>query len=266
MKFGFKSKTNSESVNTLTIKDKKFKINSAVFGATLGYYERWMNLPDPQPQQKQESNDWKNLRWTFRIESKFVDYVEEDKSGDPYPDATQAEKFERSLTDPFYQAYLVRGANENRDIAYDWEPSVSSENILLDQMPAPYNLLGATLKVPGYDKQRQAHLFTMYVFEHAALEKNNIEFLERDGDNFRIRWKAKCAVEWDKKYGKNLDFDMDCWIKFCGILVIADSREEADKLVSTRLDLTKLPLVEKVEAEEVAAIGISTQAGYRYSI
>lgn len=258
--FGFNTKKESSaSTNTLTIKDKKFKITSAVFGATLGYYESYLGEQDPNKHE---------LRWTFDLESQFVDFVEEDNSDDPYRNATQEELFELSISDPDYIAHALKNSDENRDVAYDWKPSISSEFTIFDNMPAPYDLLGETLKVSGYDRRRQDHFFTMYVFEHTALEKNQIEFLEQKGDSFRIRWKAKCAVEWDKKYGRNLDFEVDCWIKFCGLLVVANSREEADRLVEAKAkwNLHKLPVVEKVEAEETAALGMETKAGYRYSI
>lgn len=273
MKFGFKPKTTAESTNTLTIKDKKFKITSAVFGATISYYERLMYFADPNSKPirapsglGRDGGDWDNLRWTLSIESQFIDFVEADRGDDPYPNATNMEKLELAENDPAYAAYLVRNADENADVAYDWTPDISADFIILDNMPAPYDLLGVTLKVPGYDHARQTDLFTMYVFEHTSLEKNKIEFVERNGDSFRIKWTGKCSVVWDRKYGRNLDFNLDCWIKFCGILVAADSREEADALVKARLDLSKLPIVEKVEAEEIADIDVTTRAGYRYSI
>ncbi len=232
-----------------------------------------MDIEDPHNEldsddsdwQQRKCRDWNDLRWTLLIQSQFIDFVEEDKSDHPYPNATLEELF-NLRDDPAYVAYISKIAVEDRDVAYYWAPSISADFIILENMAAPYDLLGATVQFPDYDDERDDHLVTMYVFEHASVDENKLEFLDRDGESFRIRWKAKCAVEWDEEYGSDLDFTLDCWIKFCGILVAADNRDEADKLVKARLDLSKLPVVEKVEADEGSDLGVGTRPGFRYSI
>lgn len=57
----------------------------------------------------------------------------------------------------------------------------------------------------------------LYVFEHEAVTKGKIEFLERRGNLFMVRWSGTANVYWNDEYGEDVPFLFEGEVRFTGI-------------------------------------------------
>ncbi|MDE7415983.1 MAG: hypothetical protein K2N44_06685 [Lachnospiraceae bacterium] len=62
----------------------------------------------------------------------------------------------------------------------------------------------------------------LYVFEHEAVTKGKIEFLERRGNVFLVRWSGTANVYWNDEYGEDVPFAFEGEVRFTGIRACSD--------------------------------------------
>jgi hypothetical protein len=77
-------------------------------------------------------------------------------------------------------------------------------------------------------------LCCLYVFEHEYLDENRIELRRAKGNQLDMRWTAKCAVHFDKKYGAGLELEIACLVDFLGFTIEAENRDAAARLLAAK--------------------------------
>ena len=83
----------------------------------------------------------------------------------------------------------------------------------------PNHLVGQRFSVPdAYDEDNDDRIATIYYFEHADLNHNEIAIRDRDGDLFRLRWTAmtRDVVHYDGSQPDTI-VEIDGWFRFEGI-------------------------------------------------
>jgi hypothetical protein len=83
----------------------------------------------------------------------------------------------------------------------------------------PSHLVGQRFSIPdAYDEQNDECIATIYYFEHAGLNQNEIEIRERDGDLFRVLWTATTldVVHYDGSQPDTI-VEIAGWFRFEGI-------------------------------------------------
>jgi hypothetical protein len=87
----------------------------------------------------------------------------------------------------------------------DWQPSLVGERLQVS-LPLKNGNIDGEIRIPlAYDNLSDKQNITMYVFEHGDTYDNVLSFKNEDGQVI-LNWTGKCDVNWDDKYGDNLEF------------------------------------------------------------
>lgn len=81
---------------------------------------------------------------------------------------------------------------------------------------------------------------TLYVFEHEAVTSGTIEFLERNGKRFLVRWTGTANVYWDDEYGEDVPFSFEGEVEFSGVSAYCDDISTLDELKIAMTDFINL--------------------------
>ncbi|MDP4147004.1 MAG: hypothetical protein Q8936_21440 [Bacillota bacterium] len=80
----------------------------------------------------------------------------------------------------------------------------------------------------------------LYVFEHENVTSGTIEFKERSGNKFLVRWKGTANVYWDDEYGEDIPFSFEGEVEFSGVSAHCDNISTLDKLEKVMTDFVNL--------------------------
>ncbi|MEW9095330.1 MAG: hypothetical protein AB2417_09640 [Clostridiaceae bacterium] len=81
---------------------------------------------------------------------------------------------------------------------------------------------------------------TLYVFEHEDVTNGIIEFLERNGNKFLVRWTGTANVYWDDEYGEDVPFSFEGEVEFSGVSAHCDDISTLDELKIVMTDFINL--------------------------
>jgi hypothetical protein len=80
-----------------------------------------------------------------------------------------------------------------------------------------------------YDEEGEMY-GSLYIFEHNPVYESSLIF-GIENEQFKIDWIGKTDVNWDEKYGQNLDIEIRTIMPFKGIWCANKSEEDSLKLV-----------------------------------
>lgn len=103
----------------------------------------------------------------------------------------------------------------------------------------------------------------LYVFEHEEITKGKIEFLERRGDNFLIRWTGTANVYWNDEYGADVPFAFEGEVAFEGINAHCLTISTLEELKPAMMEFINLDEFECI-AEESRKNGTSTDYTWKF--
>ncbi|MDE6620861.1 MAG: hypothetical protein K2K74_10320 [Lachnospiraceae bacterium] len=137
--------------------------------------------------------------WTIDIDMKAGDFVYE-LSDEELEELDEDEE-------PFYESVSPRLYHNNGFVL-----NISSWKELEGQTLAWESEYNANGEEAGF----------LYVFEHEAVTKGKIEFLERRGNVFLVRWSGMANVYWNDEYGEDVPFLFEGEVRFTGIGAYSD--------------------------------------------
>lgn len=135
-----------------------------------------------------------DFSWTIDIQMKEGDFVYE-LSSEELDELEEGEE-------PFYESvspYLYHNNGFALDIS-SWK-----------------ELEGQTLCWESEYNENDEEAGSLYVFEHEAVTSGKIEFLERRGTVFLMRWSGTANVYWNDEYGEDVPFVFEGEVCFEGI-------------------------------------------------
>lgn len=103
----------------------------------------------------------------------------------------------------------------------------------------------------------------LYVFEHEEITKGKIEFLERRGNNFLIRWTGTANVYWNDEYGADVPFAFEGEVAFEGINAHCITISTLDELKPAMMEFINLDEFDCI-AEESRNNGTSTDYTWKF--
>lgn len=109
--------------------------------------------------------------------------------------------------EPFYESVSPRLYHNN-----GFELNISSWK----------ELEGLTLDWESEENENGEEAGTLYVFGHEEVTKGTIEFLERRGNIFLMRWSGTANVFWNDEYGEDVPFTFEGEVTFDGISAHSD--------------------------------------------
>ncbi len=86
----------------------------------------------------------------------------------------------------------------------------------------------------------------LYIFGHDPVTSGKIEFLERKGSEFLVRWTGTADVYWDDEYGRDVPFEFEDWLSFDGIYANCDrisDRSELEEAMKEFIDISEFECV-----------------------
>lgn len=82
--------------------------------------------------------------------------------------------------------------------------------------------------------------FQLYVVDHLPVSVGHLELSRINSPHVEIRGHGKADIGWNRKYGFDLDFQMECSIPFSEIEVDAKDEAEGRAILSRYMDTDKL--------------------------
>lgn len=82
------------------------------------------------------------------------------------------------------------------------------------------DIAGLSLKWDSQYNKNGEEAGTLYVFEHEYVNSGTIQFLERNGNKFKVKWTGTANVYWNDEYGEDVPFYFEGDVKFTGITYI----------------------------------------------
>lgn len=145
------------------------------------------------------------LTWHIEINTDSKVYKEEEADNENYED--YGEDFDFL---PYQSPYLYHNEGIHINIS-SWK---KLEGMVLN-WDSEYNEIGDEAGV-------------LYVFEHEDVTQSKIEFLERHGTKFLIRWSGTANVFYDNEYDTDVPFLFEGEIPFTGISIDNSSLSDQD--------------------------------------
>jgi len=115
-----------------------------------------------------------------------------------------------------------------------WEPSLVSESLFRTKKGELNTWRDIAEKSTKWDSPYDLGgkpYATLYVFEHEPIYNCNVKLYSKS-EELHFYLNGQCDVNWDSKYGKNLDLKIDCKIEFSGIWFRRESEINSRKLLS----------------------------------
>ena len=101
-------------------------------------------------------------------------------------------------------------------------PSLYHNNGFTLNISSWKELEGQTLVWESEYNENDEEAGYLCVFEHEAVTKGTIEFLERRGNIFLVRWSGTANVYWNDEYGEDVPFVFEGEVRFTGIGACSD--------------------------------------------
>lgn len=158
--------------------------------------------------------------WTIDIDMKAGDFVYE-LSDEELEELDEGEE-------PFYESVSPRLYHNNGFVL-----NISSWKELEGQTLVWESEYNANGEEAGF----------LCVFEHEAVTKGKIEFLERRGNVFWVRWSGTANVYWNDEYGEDVPFLFEGEVRFTGIGAYSDvelSEEEVRTAMRKYINMDEL--------------------------
>lgn len=92
------------------------------------------------------------------------------------------------------------------------------------------DIAGLSLKWDSQYNKNGEEAGTLYVFEHEYVTSGTIQFLERNGNKFKVKWTGTANVYWNDEYGEDVPFSFEGEVEFSGVNAHCDEISNLDKL------------------------------------
>jgi hypothetical protein len=151
------------------------------------------------------------------------------------------------MTDPYWVAtwggpgdrvalgWSIDVTAREREVAGQcWAPRLE---VAIDASPARWPELA------GVERAWAEPHGNLYVFGHEPLRESRLRIGALDGARFELRWRGRCDVLWDERYGGDLAFEVDASLAFVGIAVHGSERDtdaDFDARLAAAIDPTGL--------------------------
>ena len=115
-----------------------------------------------------------------------------------------------------------------------WGPSVSHET-MTPQLNRWTDWAGQTIKWSRpFDPVTGSPNGGFYVFEHGNIRRACLEFLDRFGKDFNVRWSGACDINWSWKYGTSVPFSLLA-VASINEIIVHGSELDTDESIRQRL-------------------------------
>lgn len=126
-----------------------------------------------------------------------------------------------------------------------WSPRLYHEDGFKVKINSWKELEGFTSTWDSKYNENDEEAGCLYVFEHEDVTSGKIKILERQDNNFKLRWTGKGNIYWDDEYSEDVPFELECLANFSGIYIgrSALSDEELNLELSKLINIDEFSLV-----------------------